>query len=80
MVVDTLSNIYFFHLGRQCNKLEPPVYGKVSLPCLPYFDSICQVECVDAYYLVGSNTDTCSVSEDGAMRWRKDYECRGNFF
>ena len=73
-----LVTILFVGIGRQCDKLEPPVYGKVSLPCLPSFESTCKVECVDTHYLVGPDIDMCTVDEDNTMKWKNENECRGN--
>ena len=67
-------------IGRQCRRLNAPANGKISLPCLPYYESSCHVDCTDKYYLVGPETDTCIVDEQGTMKWNNKNECRGNCF
>ena len=64
--------------GKQCSDLKPPLYGKISLPCAPYYESTCTVRCMDKYFLVGPSTDTCIVAEDDKMKWKNENECRGN--
>lgn len=64
-------------LGRHCIKLDPPLYGKISLPCSHYYGSNCQVDCVDTHYLVGPDTDECTVNKDDTMAWKNKNECRG---
>ena len=70
----------FSQIGRQCKRLNPPAYGKISLPYLPYYESSCRVNCIDTHYLVGPDTDTCTVDEEDTMKWKNRNECRGNCF
>ena len=67
-------------IGKQCEHLKPPLYGKISLPCVPYYESTCTVRCMDKYFLVGSSTDTCIVAEDDTLKWKNENECRGKLF
>ena len=73
----------FFDTGRQCLKLDPPAYGKLSLPCTPYFQSTCELECVGTHYLVGSKTDRCIVTQNDTMKWESSFSnniyAKGNF-
>ena len=72
--------VFCSQIGRQCRRLNPPAYGKISLPCLPYYESSCYVDCIDTHYLVGPNTDTCTVDANNKMKWDNKNECRGNCF
>ena len=76
----TFCNYIFSNIGRQCKNLKPPLYGKISLPCLTYFGSICTVECMDTHYLIGYKTDRCIVAENDTMEWKNKNQCRGKFF
>ena len=67
----------FFDIGRQCLKLDPPAYGRLSLPCTPYFQSTCELECVGAHYLVGPKTDKCIITQNDIMKWENNNTCQG---
>lgn len=76
-MVKTSYRVTFFQLGRRSKTLDPPVYGKIALPYSPYYGCNCQLECIDGHYLVGMDTDTCTVNKDDTMTWKNKTECRG---
>ena len=78
-IIDLKNCSIFFDIGRQCLKLDPPAYGKLSLPCTPYFQSTCDLECVGTHYLVGPNTDRCIVTQNDTMIWENNNKCEGKY-
>ena len=62
-----------------CPELKDPRNGYVATPgCTTYFESECEVKCVDGYYVNGPSphTETCSVNENNELFWWPKYTCQ----
>ena len=61
-----------------CEELKPPENGYITtIPCTTYFDSQCDISCVDGFYINAPepHTRTCTVDEDNNVYWSTALAC-----
>ncbi|XP_071847709.1 uncharacterized protein [Apostichopus japonicus] len=58
---------------RNCQQLNPPVFGVFEGPCLTIYGSVCTVACISGYQLEGPNRASCEVDEEtNGLYWQRD--------
>lgn len=62
-----------------CEELQSVRNGFVVSPCNREFQSVCSVTCGDGYYTEGPYSQTCGVSDNGAVQWSSAPVCRGMY-
>lgn len=72
--VDTICQHQF------CTELDSPKNGYITtLACTSYFESECEVKCVDGYYINAAepHISKCIVDEDTKeLNWNPQYTCQ----
>lgn len=68
-----ICQFWFRVRTRNCQQLNPPVFGLFIGPCHTNHGSVCTITCIDGYQLQGPDRASCERNEQTeAMYWERD--------